>query len=194
MADPIHIFINGKRYELTSPDQTGAALKELAHIPLTDVLFLQRHGQDEVIGNDTRVHLENGAHLHSQPPADYGQLDVGPDALGVSVRAQLLPQADGWTFLVLQDYPLPDGYEPRTVRLLVKVPPIFPTAQPDCFWVSPRLRARSGQAPAGTSDQMLLGESWQCFSWHLKPGAWVPGVSTLRDYMRCIRARFERGN
>jgi hypothetical protein len=38
----------------------------------------------------------------------------------------------------------------------------------------------------------LLGMDWQRFSWHLTPGAWKPGVSTLRDFMRCIAARFLR--
>jgi hypothetical protein len=64
---PIHIFINKKKYEIDNPIQTGASLKNLAGIPLSDVLFLQRPGEDEVIPNDTKITLKNGDHLHSQP-------------------------------------------------------------------------------------------------------------------------------
>src|SRR5690349_8367542 len=75
----IHIFINKRKFELDNPVQTGASLKQLAGIPLQDVLFLQSHGDDEVIANDAKVTLKNGDHLHSQPPADYGlgQAELG---------------------------------------------------------------------------------------------------------------------
>jgi len=166
----------------------------LASIPLTDVLFLQQHGEDVVIANAATMTFKDGAHLHSQPPADYGQLDVSAEALGFDAKTLLSAQPDGWQVIIIENYKLPDGYVPSSVRLLVKLPPLFPEAQPDMFWIAPHVQAPSGQAPAGVSSEVLLGETWQRFSWHLKPGAWLPGVSTLRDYMRCIRARFERGN
>ena len=71
----IHVFINKQKYKLEHAVQTGSALNNCAGIPLSDVLFLQRPGDDEVIGNDAKVTLKNGDHLHSQPPADYG---LGP--------------------------------------------------------------------------------------------------------------------
>jgi hypothetical protein len=62
------------------------------------------------------------------------------------------------------------------------------------FWLSPQIRTPSGVVPHGTSIETVLGTPWQRFSWHLKPGAWRPGLSTLRDYMRCVRTRLERRN
>lgn len=50
----------------------------------------------------------------------------------------------------------------------------------------------NGGLPRATSTELLLGNNWQRFSWHLATGAWKPGVSTLRDYLRCICARFLR--
>ena len=101
-------------------------------------------------------------------------------------------QPDGWTFLVIRDFELPVAYAPRHVRLLVKLPPLFPDAAPDMFWVSPDVRTVGGAMPRSTSREALLGEEWQRYSWHLAGGAWKPGVSTLRDYLRCVRGRFER--
>ncbi|HXF12571.1 MAG TPA: multiubiquitin domain-containing protein, partial [Terriglobales bacterium] len=112
----IHIFINKKKFEIENPDQTGASLKNLAGIPLNDVLFLQRPGEDEVIPNDAKITLKDGDHLHSQPPADYG-LETGPVTVaGIPAgRAVLHPEAGGWQFLVISDFELPQGFEPNRV-------------------------------------------------------------------------------
>jgi len=190
---PIHVFINKQKFELQEPVQTGAALKQLAGIPLSDVLFLQQPGEDQVIANDASVTLKNGDHLHSQPPADYGLgaellLEAGLD----TERAILHAQSDGWSFLVIYDYALPSGFQPDRVKLLVKLPPAFPDAAPDMFWVYPAVRAPNGSLPRGTSTERLLDLDWQRFSWHLAAGAWKPGVSTLRDFLRCIHGRFLR--
>jgi hypothetical protein len=190
----ITVTINGKAFEFANAHQTGRALKTRAGIPSTDVLFRQRPGEDEVIPDDARIRIECDDKFHSSPPANYGS--------GVTIAAQdvghptfeTVQQPDGWTFLTVADYPLPTGFVPRAIRLLIKLPPQFPDAAPDMFWVTPNVQLAEGAAPQGTSTEMLLGSEWQRFSWHLQPGAWRPGCSTLRDYMRCVRARFEKRN
>lgn len=190
---PIHIFINKKKFEIDNPVQTGASLKNLAGIPLNDVLFLQRPGEDEVVPNDTKITLKNGDQLHSQPPADYG---LGPALLaaaGIATeRAVLHSEAGGWQFLVISDFELPRGFEPDRVELLIKLPPGFPDAAPDMFWVYPAVRTATGNVPRATSNEHLLGKNWQRFSWHLAAGAWKPGISELRDFLRCVYSRFLR--
>lgn len=195
----IHVFINKQKFDLTDPVQTGASLKALAGIALSDALFLQQPGDDLVITNGASVTLKNGSQLHSQPPADYGALgataltpmelaDAGVDPARVSVHAG----PDNWSYVVISGYQLPAGYLPQTVQLLVKLPPTFPDAAPDMFWVLPAVRAPSGSAPRATSSERLLGEDWQRFSWHLAAGAWTPGTSTLRDFLRCVASRFQQ--
>jgi hypothetical protein len=189
----IHVFINKKRYELESAIETGASLKHLAGIPLTDVLFLQEPGEDRVIANEAKITLKDGAQLHSQPPADYGSSGalLGDAGFGPE-RTTMHPAPDGWSFLVIRDYVLPNGFSPDRVELLLKLPPTFPDAAPDMFWVHPAVKTPSGALPRATSGEQILGMEWQRFSWHLVPGAWKPGISTLRDYLRCIAARFLR--
>ena len=192
MDHKIQVFINKKAYALEDPIQTGADLKKLADILLADVLFIQRQGEDEVIANDAKVTLKDGDHLHSQPPADYGSAAAGVlcDAGLARERVALHQEAGGWIFLVISDYPLPAGFTPNPVQLLVKLPPAFPDAAPDMFWIHPAVRTATGCLPRSTSNEQLLGKEWQRFSWHLVPGAWKPGVSSLRDFLRCIAARF----
>lgn len=190
---PIHIFINKRKFELDNPVQTGASLKHLAGIPLQDVLFLQSRGDDEVIANEAKITLKNGDHFHSQPPADYGLKDAELREAGIDcAQAMIHTQQDGWSFLVISGYKLPEGFEPGVVDLLVKLPPAFPDAQPDMFWIHPAVKTVSGTLPRATSMENLLDKDWQRFSWHLSAGAWKPGISTLRDFMRCIAARFLR--
>lgn len=194
---PIHVFINKQKHDLASPNQSGASLKALAGIALGDALFLQQPGEDLVIANEATVTLKNADHLHSQPPADYGSTDAFDVAIlteaGIDRALVTLHSAPGgWTFLVLSDYRLPEGYTPSRVQLLLKLPPTFPEAAPDMFWVFPAVRVSNGSMPRATSSEHLLGQDWQRFSWHLAPGAWTPGVSTLRDFLRSVTARFQR--
>jgi len=190
----IHVFINKKKYELEHPAQTGAALKHLADIPLGDVLFLQRPGDDEVITNEAKITLKDGDHLHSQPPADYGleKNSILSDTGLPAERVALHKESEGWNLLVISNYQLPDGFEPSQVELMIKLPPGFPDAAPDMFWTYPAVKAPNGSLPRSTSSEHLLGKEWQRFSWHLAAGAWQPGVSGLRDFLRCIAGRFLR--
>lgn len=183
----INIFINRTKYELTEETQTGTALKQIAGIPLSDVLFLDQPHDDMVIANDATITLHNGAHLHSQPAADYG------DEPQRYATVEELHQPDGWRFMVYRGFRIPPEYRPDRIDLLIKLPPMFPEAAPDMFWVSPGVvLATTGASPRGTGNVPLLGQTWQQFSWHLKPGAWRPGVSDVRDFLRCVQGRFER--
>jgi hypothetical protein len=187
------VLINRKPYLFDDPHQTGHSLKQRAGIPAGDTLFLNRPKEDEVIPDDLHIKLKTGERFHSAPPANYGHADVQDLETGIE-GCEFLEQLDGWTWLRILDYPLNDGYEPAAATLLVKLPPTFPDAAPDMFWLFPAVKTAAGAAPQGTSALAMLGQEWQQFSWHLQPGAWIPGTSTLRDYLRCVRARLEKRN
>ncbi len=191
------ITINGKRHCLDNPKASGRHLKQVACVALGDTLFLNVPGGDDaVVHNDVTICLTKGACLYSCPPARYGEqvsadvIDVAGHEGDVDVRVQ----PNGWRFLILGNYTLPSLYRPRRVRLCVKLPPQFPDAQPDMFWVNPKVTLANGTSPQSTSIETLLGEPWMRFSWHLEPGVWRPGASTLADFLACVRARFHKGN
>jgi hypothetical protein len=182
------VQIDRDHYEFAEANQTGRSLKGRAGVPLTDELYLRRPGADLLVGNDDPIVIKNGDRFYSQPPATYGKAPVVPDdeLHGFSLH----PQADGWTYAIHDTFELPDAYTPRVVRLLIKLPPTFPDAAPDMFFVTPVVRVTTGGAPRGTSDTQLLDQPWQQFSWHLAPGSWRPGISTFLGYVACVRARF----
>jgi hypothetical protein len=190
----IHFFINRTKYQVAKAAQTGRSLKELGGVALGDVLFRERPGDDEVIANEAHVTVKDGDHFHSSPPADYGSVAAVAEDWAIGSGPRQLHQPDGWTFVVFDAFPVPAEYVPGLVRLLVKLPPGFPDAAPDMFWIQPAIRLAGGDIPVGTTIESVLGEPWQRFSWHLQPGAWRPGISDLRDFLRCVRTRFERRN
>lgn len=189
----VMVLINRKPYLFDDPNQTGHSLKQRAGVPAGDTLFLNRPKEDEVIPDDLHIKLKTGERFYSAPPANYGHADAQELETGIE-GSEFLGQPDGWTWLRIRDYPLNDGYAPATAMLLVKLPPTFPDAAPDMFWLFPAVKTAAGAAPQGTSALVMLGQEWQQFSWHLQPGAWMPGTSTLRDYLRCVRARIEKRN
>ena len=100
---------------------------------------------------------------------------------------QRYPQPDGWLFLVVEGYPLPAGYNRERTRLLIKIPPLYPLAQLDMFWMDPDLRLQNGTLPANTCQESLIGTTWLRFSWH--PTAWRPGRDTLLTFLGFIERR-----
>lgn len=189
----VEVKINQQNYQFVDACITGRELKERAGIDLLDVLFRSHPTEDEVIPNDAEVRLKENDCFYSAPPANYGELDFTPADVGSS-EFECIKQPNGWIFLLIPNFPIPSGFSHDKAKILIKLPPGFPDASPDMFWVMPHLKTKSGNIPQGTCFEPLLNQQWQRFSWHLKPGAWQPGVSTLRDFVRCITSRFDKKN
>lgn len=94
---------------------------------------------------------------------------------------------DGTAVVVVPDVQLPTGWSRASVTVRWVLSPIYPAAQPDCFFTDIDLRLSSGAMPANTGFQPLNGESLLWFSWHLQ--TWRPASDTLVTYMRSIESR-----
>jgi hypothetical protein len=95
----------------------------------------------------------------------------------------------GMVAVVIKNWPLPNGYEPEQVDLLVRLPPGFPDVNPDMYWCDPpvRVAATGVYPPAADQFEPHLGRQWQRFSRHLGGGAWQPGRDSLESYLALIR-------
>ena len=92
-------------------------------------------------------HSERWRTLHSRPPADYRLGAALLEEAGIAPnRATMHSEPGGWVFLVISNYELPVGFAPSVSDLLVKLPPGFPDAAPDCFGFIPRCAARTNCA------------------------------------------------
>jgi hypothetical protein len=95
--------------------------------------------------------------------------------------------------LVIRNYGLPAGYEPRQTDLLLRLPLQFPEVAPDMFWTDPPVHYEGGVLPPATEVvEQHVGRSWQRWSRHFGASHWRAGVDDLRSYIRLIRATLDR--
>jgi len=99
----------------------------------------------------------------------------------------------GWVHLIIKDYELPAVYVPRNTNLLLRLPPNFPMAKPDMFWMFPHVRLTNGSYPhtANVFDVQYQGNQWQRWSRHFSN--WRPGTDDLRSYLGTIHSELQKG-
>ena len=92
----------------------------------------------------------------------------------------------GGLLVVLKGYKLSDLYTPRTVDLLVKIPPLYPNNGLDMFWGYPHVFLVNGnQYPTcANAFEDLLGQKWQRFSRHYQ---WRPGTDCLASHLMTVQ-------
>ena len=100
----------------------------------------------------------------------------------------------GWLLAIFRGFELPEAYEPRSVDLLIRLPPGYPDVSPDMFWTRPVVRLRSGSMPQRAEhNETHGGASWQRWSRHFARGNWRPGIDSLRTYMAALQRELARG-
>jgi hypothetical protein len=116
------------------------------------------------------------------PAEDRAYLD------GKGLRYETFPERDVLN-LIIHDFELPRGYQPRLVDLLLRLPIGWPDAQPDMYWCDPEvlLEATANRPAAADVFEVYLNRRWQRFSRHLAAGQWRPGIDTLETYLTLIR-------
>ena len=194
---PVHFLMNREQKESLDHTLTGHQLKEIAHVTDADELFLETECGDEVVPTDATVLVRNGDRFHTMPSPQYGH--GLPAAVAEQIKEVLAvypgevqgEPAQG-VEVILRDIALPAGYSVAKADILVKVPPLFPEARPDMFWVSPPIALATGAQPQATSIENIGGRAWQRYSWHLQPHGWHAGTSRLRDFVRAVFARLQR--
>lgn len=91
-------------------------------------------------------------------------------------------------WLILKDYPLPDGYNHKNVDIAVEIPLAYPDAALDMFYCNPPLQLGSGKTIDRTeSKQVIDGKSYQRWSRHLSSATrWNPKYDSVITQMTVI--------
>lgn len=107
------------------------------------------------------------------------------DDLGLSWETDA---AEGRRWLIIHDYPVPAGYTVHATTLALLVPPTYPQAEIDMFFVHPTLHRSSGGIIAATeSQQTIRGLSFQRWSRHRGPGArWNPAADSVVTHLALV--------
>jgi hypothetical protein len=68
----ITFFVNNEPVKTTEHELTGAAIKQLAHVPADYQLFEVQGKESVPIGNDQKVHIHEKLHFRAIPPGTFG--------------------------------------------------------------------------------------------------------------------------
>lgn len=102
-------------------------------------------------------------------------------------RPYTLGNDEGFVTVAIEGFPMPAGIQPVAATLLYRLPPGFPDAAPDMFWLDPAVTGPSGAVIAGTeARQAFMGRTWQRWSRHIQ-GQWRPGIDNLATYIAYTR-------
>lgn len=85
--------------------------------------------------------------------------------------------------IIIPGYPIPEGYNHRSVAAAIRIPPSYPDEQIDMIYFSPSLARTNGKAIPNLSEVDLDGKRYQQWSRHRKPGDWRPGVDNICTHL-----------
>jgi Prokaryotic E2 family E len=117
-------------------------------------------------------------------------LDV--DAVRAQGRDVQITEDGTRFFVILNNFVLPDHYNPPITNLMVMADYQYPMSALDMFWTEPHVRCANGAWPQG-GDQFVefVGRVWQRWSWHY-PG-WNPSTHTLATHLEVCFDRLSKG-
>ena len=123
----------------------------------------------------------------SLPPVDVEFLEAShPDWELVRDRAA--------AWLLLPNYPLPDGYTCQLATAALRIEPGYPDTQLDMVYFSPQLVRTDGRVLPATQTQVTIdGVSFQRWSRH-RTGVnpWRAGEDDIQTHMFLVRHWLER--
>jgi len=94
----------------------------------------------------------------------------------------------GQRYLVLDRFPLGDGWTPPIAPLAIHITG-YPEAALDGFYVPGHVRLAGGGQPTNASLSAVLGSDlWWAFSYHA--AGWRIGHHNLRSFVGLVRQRF----
>lgn len=98
------------------------------------------------------------------------------------------------SWLVIPDYPVPDGYDHSMATAVLRLEPGYPDTQIDMVFFSPLLTRIDGKTVRATGTRRTInGETFQQWSRHRTGhNPWRPGEDGIESHMLLVRHWLER--
>ena len=110
-----------------------------------------------------------------------------------------LQHGENHDWVMIPDFPLCDGYNRNSTKLLFLIPNTYPHTGPDCFYVEIGLRLVNGNMPSNYNEEMSVpvGGNWGYFSWH--PEIWqatdqIEEGDNLLSFLKVVSLRLREAN
>lgn len=86
-------------------------------------------------------------------------------------------------FLIVANYPIPEGYDHRSVTAALKIPPAYPDEQIDMVYFYPPIALTSGRAIPNLSPLGIDNKTYQQWSRHrTEANPWRPGLDNISTH------------
>jgi len=196
--------VQGKRIESKTPTITVTdALAAAGFDPGAWIIILKVQGQPkkQLSADDTidlrtpgveKVRLiakdVNNGEVRTAASRDFALLE-GDESFLVDVSPAWEARVEeGRNWVVIHGYPVPEGYTVSSIDLALLVPPNYPQAEIDMFYVDPPLRKVSGDAiPCTESTERIGGRSYQRWSRHRGPASrWNPATDSVITHLALV--------
>ena len=204
------IFVDQKSHVWNEPFITGAEIKGLAGLTGADArtydVYAETPGtqEDLEIEDTKKINLTEsetnkfftvkkesteGGQTRFLPPEDREYLQK--KAIDFDEHLEKCDEGEK-RGIILKVYQLPEGkFDKSEVEVLIYLPPGYPDAAPDMFYLHPCVRlSGSGREPSQTSARESFGgRQWQRWSRHWND--WRPGVDGIRTLLMRIEHAIE---
>jgi hypothetical protein len=202
----IVIHFGHQKYEVASERMTGLELRRLFNLPADDLLYRQQGSKvqgDPIKDNDT-VDLKNGDHFTSVPQdvtGGAGELAVAlPPRVAREVneiieehgeKGEVTLRAEGGENVLIVPLAAP-GWTPDPLRVLFKVPVLYPDQRPDMIFLAHGARPPWGTIARHSGTVTIGGDQWEQVSWHLSTPNYDPQRDNLAGFVRSVEAKYLR--
>lgn len=110
-----------------------------------------------------------------------------------------LQHGENFDWIIIPDFPLQGHWNRPRTKLLFLIPPSYPHAPPDNFYVETGLKLKNGGDPSNYNEGagVPVGGAWGCFSWHAEkwqPSSSVKEGDNFLSFMRAVGIRLREAN
>jgi hypothetical protein len=125
---------------------------------------------------------------------DFALLDVDEDFLDAHFVNWETVVDEQRRWLMIHDYPLPPGYSSARVTLALEIPPTYPAAQIDMFYLHPSVQLKSGATLPNTEVVVQIeGLNYQRWSRHRGAAApWRESTDNVITHLALVESALRK--
>jgi hypothetical protein len=91
------------------------------------------------------------------------------------------------SWVILRDYPVPNGYNISVVDVALKIDSGYPVSQIDMVYFFPSLTLLSGKTIGALTNTTIEGKPWQRWSRHRTgENPWRPGLDNISTHLQLV--------
>lgn len=100
---------------------------------------------------------------------------------------------EGGMWVIIYDYPVPEGYTIKLVNVALKIDAGYPVSQIDMAYFNPDLVRLDNLGIGALAIQGFMGRNWQRWSRHRTgENPWRPGLDDISTHLQMVSYWMER--